>query len=320
MFQQTFKNFIINFNALNERNTVSSGDLVTGQIFFDLTKPTNISSITLVLKGNARVHWSTRGGEGRNRRRNGKHYSAKLEFLNFKSYIMRGNGAIGGPSKLQPGTHVYPFTCQLPQGNFPSSFEGVHGHIIYTMTVGISRPWHLSKDFVTQLNFVNRIDANQPELLAPLAGSNSMTLCGLWCASGPVSMTVRLGKKVFAPGETAKITCEFSNASSRTATPKARLVQNQTFYTLNKDHSAKNTESLVSETGQPVRPHSSDVCTEMTLAVPAAVPLTVSNCSIIQVDYVIEVRLCVRASSDLVVLFPIILCDIPAYTDPPSYS
>ncbi|XP_071396013.1 arrestin domain-containing protein 3-like [Centroberyx affinis] len=320
MFQQTFKNFNINLNALNERNTLSSGDLVTGQIFFDLTKPTNINSITLALKGEAHVHWSTGGGGSRKRRRRRRHYSAKLEFFNFKSDIVQRNGAIGGPSKLQPGTHVYPFTCQLPQGNFPSSFQGVHGHIAYTLTVGISRPWHLSKDFVTQLNFVNRIDANQPELLAPLAGSNSMTLCCLWCASGPVSMTVRLGKKVFAPGETAKITCKFSNASSRTATPKARLVQNQTFYTHNKGQSRKSIKHLASETGQPVSPHSSDVYTEMTLTVPAAVPLTISNCSIIEVDYIIEVRLCVRASSDLIVLFPIILCDIPAYTDPPSYS
>ncbi|XP_071755861.1 arrestin domain-containing protein 3-like [Centroberyx gerrardi] len=314
MFQQTFKNYNINFNALNERNTFSSGDLITGQIFFELTKPTKINSITLALTGKAHVHWSSSGGGSRKRRRQRRNFSAKLEFFNIKRDIVQGNGAIGGASKLQPGTHVYPFTCQLPQGNFPSSFRGVHGHIAYSLTVGISRPWHLSKDFVTEFNFVNSIDVNQPELLAPLAGSNSMTLCRLWCASGPVSMTVSLGKKVFTPGETAKITCEFSNASSQTATPKARLVQNQMFYTHNKAHSRKIIKALASETGRPVSPHSSDVFTEMTLAVPAAVPLTISNCSIIEVDYIIEVRLCVRASSDLIVLFPIILCDIPAYT------
>lgn len=48
--------------------------------------------------------------------------------------------------------------------DFPSSFHGVHGQIEYTLTVSIHRPWHLSKDFVTELNFVNHVDTNKPDL------------------------------------------------------------------------------------------------------------------------------------------------------------
>ncbi len=48
--------------------------------------------------------------------------------------------------------------------DFPSTFRGAHGEILYTLTVGINRPWHMSKDFVTELNYVHRIDTNQPEL------------------------------------------------------------------------------------------------------------------------------------------------------------
>lgn len=48
--------------------------------------------------------------------------------------------------------------------DFPSTFRGVHGHTAYTLTMGINRQWRLSKDFVTELNYVNRIDTNQPEL------------------------------------------------------------------------------------------------------------------------------------------------------------
>ena len=37
-------------------------------------------------------------------------------------------------------------------------------------------------------------------LQAPLSGSNNMTLCCLWCASGPITMTASTEKKAFVPG------------------------------------------------------------------------------------------------------------------------
>ncbi|KAM4616812.1 arrestin domain-containing protein 3-like [Polymixia lowei] len=282
---------------------------MTGQISFDLSKATKINSLTLSLKGIADVHWSISG-----KKKDGqKHFDAKLEFFNLKSLILQEDGV-----KLRPGTHAYPFTCQIPEGDFPSSFRGVHGKIVYTLTVGIKRPWHLTKDYTTEVNFAERIDNNNPELLAPLAGSNSMTLCCLCCAC-PISMTGRLEKKAFVPGENVKIICEFSNASSRTATPKVLLSQKQMFYTHNKTSKRMHLKQLASVTGQPIRPHSSDVYSEIMLTIPPIVALTISNCSIIEVDYLIEVRLCIKASSDLIVLFPIVICDSPAYTAPPQY-
>ncbi|KAM8887566.1 LOW QUALITY PROTEIN: arrestin domain-containing protein 3-like [Spinachia spinachia] len=279
MFPQSIKNIKIHFNALNEKVSFSSGDLITGHISFDLSKKTNITLIEMAMAGKANVHWSTGGGGGRKRSSNRRHYAAKLDFFHFKSVIVQRHSATGEAAKLQPGTHVYPFTCQLPQGDFPSSFHGVYGQILYTLTVSLHRPWHMTKDFVTELNFVNRINTNQPQLQAPLSGSNNMTLCCLWCVSGPIAMTVSIEKKAFIPGETVKVTCDFSNASSRTATPQVLLRQ------------------------------TSHVHAEILLAIPVLASLTISNCSILDVDYFIEVSLSVRASYDLTVLFPIIVCD-----------
>lgn len=106
-------------------------------------------------------------------------------------------------------------------------------------------------------------------------------------------------------------------------------------------------------TGEPVTAHISDMHTEIMLTIPQLTPLTISNCSIIQLDYIIEVStnnrlteqlhaagkqekplnetsilffLCllqlslgVRAFPDLTVLFPIILCDTPVECHPPLY-
>ncbi|XP_068461514.1 arrestin domain-containing protein 3-like [Clinocottus analis] len=315
MFQATIKNFNLNFNALNEKNSFSAGDLITGHISFDLTKETKITSVAMALTGRANVHWST-GGGGKKRRR--RHYSAKLDFFNFKSVIVQENRAVGG-THLQPGRHVYPFTCQLPHGDFPSTFRGPYGKIVYALTVSIHRPWHMAKDFVTELNFVNRINIYQPELQAPLSGSNNMTLCCLWCASGPISMTASVEKKAFIPGETVKIVCEFSNASSRTATPKVALQQKQVCSAINRINKKMVTIKLASVTGRPISAHTSDLHTRILLTIPITAPLSISNCSIIDVNYFIEVSLSVRASSDLTVLFPIVLCDTPVNAQPPLY-
>ncbi|XP_027889210.1 arrestin domain-containing protein 3-like [Xiphophorus couchianus] len=307
MFQDTIKNFSISFD---ERNTFSAGDFITGTISFDLTKEIKISALTIKIKGGANVQWSTASRSGNLRRRN---YRARMEFFTYKSAIIQTNTAVNGTTKLAAGTHVYPFSCQLPEGNFPSSFRGIHGRISYSLTVSIDRPWHLSKDFRTELNFVSYIDPHQPELWAPLSGSNFKTLCCLWCTSGPITMTVSLERKAFKPGETVKVMCSFSNASSRTVTPNVKLEQKQIYYTHYRTNWTKVVKTLARFTGNPISAHTSDVQTEILLPIPLNAPQTISNCMILEVEYIIEVSLCLWGSPDLIVVFPIVLCELPAY-------
>nr|XP_046242921.1 arrestin domain-containing protein 3-like [Scatophagus argus] len=308
MFQQTFKNFNINFNRLNAENSYSSGDLITGHISFDLTKETKITSITMAVKGKADVHWSSGSGGKNGQRRN---YHAEVKYFDLKAVIVAENVATGRTTQLQPGTHMYPFTCQLPHGDFPASFKGAHGKIVYTLTVGINRPWHMSKDFVTELNFVSRMNTNLPELWYPLSGTNTMTLCCLWCASGPITLTAAAEKKAFSPGETVKIICNIQNSSSRTLTPKLKLQVKQTFYTHNKASKKIFVKNLNSVTGEPISPDALDVHAEFMLTIPSSASLSISNCSILLVDYIIEVNLKVSSAPDLTVLIPIILFSNP---------
>lgn len=316
MFQPAIKNFSINYNVGHVRSTFTSGDLMTGHISFDLTKETKVTSITIQAIGKAKVHWSTGGGKNSSRR----HFREKQEYFNLSGVILQGYGAVGGSLNLQPGTHVYPFTCQLPQGDFPSSFQGCHGKVAYTIKISIHRPWHMSKDFESEFLFASHFDINRPGLGAPLSGTNSKTLCCLWCASGPITLTASAEKKAFVPGETVKIICDFSNSSSQKATPKVKLKQTQTFYVRNRVNKRMVVETLSSVTGDVVRAYTSDVHTEIMLPIPSFAPFTISNCSIIEVDYMIEVSLSVRGTSDLKVLIPIILCGIPVSAQPPPYS
>ncbi|XP_060893976.1 arrestin domain-containing protein 3-like [Labrus mixtus] len=306
MFQQAIKNFNIHVNPLNERNTISSGDLVTGHISFELTKETNLTSITMAMKGKAHVRWTTGAGGKRSRRRQ---VSATLEFFNLKGVILQDRSVSRMSTKLQPGTHMYPFTCQLPQGDFPSSFQGHNGQIQYTLTVAINRPWHMSKEVEAQLNFLKHIDTNQPLLRAPLSGTNSKTEGCLCCTSGPITMTVSTEKKAFIAGETVKLICVFGNTSSRTVTPKVTLLQKQVYYTHGRNRSIMQFKKLVFMNGHPIRAHTSILHIEFTLTIPSFASPSIANCSILEVEHFIQVSLSAKFSSDLIVLVPIVICD-----------
>lgn len=90
MFEKTIKNFAINFNCFNGRTTFASGDLLTGQLSFELAKETKISYIMVVAVGKAEVHWSSSSGSGKRRRRTS--HSATVEFFKLKSTIMEVDG------------------------------------------------------------------------------------------------------------------------------------------------------------------------------------------------------------------------------------
>lgn len=80
-----------------------------------------------------------------------------------------------------------------------------------------------------------------------------------------------------------------SNASSRTVTPKIKLLQKQNFYTHNKVSRRYFSQTMASMNGHPISPHSSEVHAELLLTIPSSVPYSISNCSILEVQYVLEV-------------------------------
>ncbi|XP_039874907.1 arrestin domain-containing protein 3-like [Simochromis diagramma] len=265
MFEQTIRNFKINFIRHDGRNNFSSGDQIIGHISFDLTKETKITSITMRLKGNANVRLDRR----RRWRETGNEETllCKAGLLRLKrSYFARRQGYSWDKTSTRDA-------C---------------------VSVHMSAPTR-----------------------APLSGSNSVTPCSLWCNSSPVTLTVSVATKAFTPGETVKIFCEFSNSSSKTATPKVKLQQKQTFYTHSKRNRKMAIKTLACVSGEPVGAQVSYVRTEIMLAIPSSASLTISECSILVVDYIIEVKLHVGALDEVVVLFPIILCDTPVQTYPP---
>ncbi|XP_061117757.1 arrestin domain-containing protein 3-like [Conger conger] len=235
----------------------------------------------------------------------------------MKSDVIQQNGAIGGgETVLRGGTHVYPFIMPLPQGDFPSAFQGVHGRVTYALVVEIHRPWHFAKEFRAEFNFVSHIDANHPQLLEPLAASNSKELCCLCCTSGSVAMNAYVERKGYVPGEMIQINAEFENYSSRTIVPKAMLVQTQTFYTISRSSRRTVMKELVKIEGRHLMPNSTGVWGDQMLQIPANTPLTISNCQILEVDYYLQVSLKIPNGVNLKVIIPLVICSIPVDRPP----
>ncbi|KAJ8380575.1 hypothetical protein SKAU_G00013530 [Synaphobranchus kaupii] len=304
MSEEIFQSFTITYEALNERETFSCGDVIIGEISFKLCEEIKVSSIMFDLKGEANVMWSI--GSGKNRRT----YSAREEYFKIKEILLaEDNHGVGdGNTVLQEGTHVYPFRVQLPQGNFPSSFKGIHGNVVYFLEVQIHRPWRLAKEFRSEFNFVSDIEANHPQLVMPQTASSTKGLYCLCCVSGPISVGVRLEKKGFIPGEMMKIIAEFENCSSRTLVPRVKLAQTQTFYTRTRMSKRCETRYLALIEGKHLMPHSCDVWDNQMLQVPADTPLTISNCQIIEVEYSLVVHVSIPRGVDLKATVPLVIC------------
>lgn len=90
-------------------------------------------------------------------------------------------------------------------------------------------------------------------------------------------------------GETVIIICDMDNSSNRKVTPKVKLQQKQQFFTLNKSNKCLYSQTLASVTGDPIVGPNPEVRAEYSLLIPATAASTISNCSILEVEYVIEV-------------------------------
>lgn len=131
---------------------------------------------------------------------------------------------------LNTGLHEFAFSFLLPQMPLATSFEGKHGSVRYWVRAELYRPWLLPVRVKKEFTVFEHIDINTPLLLAPQAGTKDKTLCCWFCASGPISLSAKIERKGYTPGESLQIFAEVENCSSRVVVPKAALSQTQTYF------------------------------------------------------------------------------------------
>jgi hypothetical protein len=277
----------------NPNAVYSAGELVIGNVIVDLSDSMSMRGIRIKLLGRAKVHWSVRKGKN-----DQTHYRAEEVYVNETMCLF---GSMGSDSnvRLEAGHHQYIFTVRLPD-RLPSSFEGEHGYIRYTVEATIDKPWKFDHVTRTAFTVIGILDLNTEalEFRSPFTASNETVVqCCCW-TSGTVSATVMLNKRCFVPGETVFISAEiFNRSQTNVCKTRAALKQYTEFRGVSDSFFSSGNmksrwESSVAadvNVDQEVTAGTTGSWHNVALVIPSIPPSRLVGCNIINVNYVLKI-------------------------------
>ncbi|XP_078527070.1 arrestin domain-containing protein 2-like [Lissotriton helveticus] len=300
------KQFVLSLDGpeLGSPPVFSSGDTVTGRVLLELVAETKVESIKLHAQGLARVHWSESHGTNSNTVYSQNH-SDEVVYLDHQEALLLTDGE--APTVLQPGTHEFPFSFELPE-NAVTSFEGKHGSVHYWVKAKLHRPWAPVRKAKVDLTVIHPIDVNTPALLAPQRVTKEKKAHTWYCNLGQVYLTVKIDHKGYTPGEDIVIFADIDNATSKAVVPKAAIIQTQTFAA--RGITKQKVAMVATLTGEAVPPRKRETWQGRTLKVPPLCP-SIAQCRIIRVEYALKVYVEIPSSSMLFLQLPLVIGTIP---------
>ncbi|XP_016331565.1 arrestin domain-containing protein 3-like [Sinocyclocheilus anshuiensis] len=291
----TIRNFAIEYDALNDRNTFSNGDTLAGRVIMEVSKETKIKALTVKVKGKADVSWTESHGE-----ESVTYWDKEKYFSQTQSVLPEDN--TDGSVTLVAGRHVFPFAFQLPYQGPPSSFKGAHGKIHYRLLAKLSRSMRAASKAEAKFTFVASADYDQSTLMAPQHGSKDKNV--MFFASGNISMNIFLPKTGYQQGERLVVNGEIVNSSTRKIVPKYIIYQKQSFFA--GGQRAVHTTQILKEKGEPLVSSTRENLSKV-LALPTEISTTIQNCRILKVEYRLKVILDVSFTKNPVIKLPLIV-------------
>uniref|UniRef100_A0A1I7ZAG4 Arrestin_N domain-containing protein n=1 Tax=Steinernema glaseri TaxID=37863 RepID=A0A1I7ZAG4_9BILA len=188
-----FNQFEIEFDA-GEEPIFHGGELITGKLKINLTKPVTIKAIKLQFKGRAcLLNRAEKDGE--------------VEKVYFdKDFILLERP----PGHLEPGHFLWnanfvyslPFECPFPKG-CPSSYESPSAFVRYYARATFDIDGHESNKYLVKrgITVVAPPEGDlSPPTAEPVSASDTVMFGGC-CCRGKVTAEVSLPKRHYAPGE-----------------------------------------------------------------------------------------------------------------------
>ncbi|KDR23481.1 arrestin domain-containing protein 17-like [Zootermopsis nevadensis] len=344
------KKFQIVFD--NPWSTYYSGQPVTGRLLLTVDSPKKIRGIVIHFKGEAAVKWSetetktkqstpaatitSTGNEGNVAAAatataaaaaavGSSIQNVTVNFSSHEQYFENKFNLLGGSgeTELPAGDLCYPFATHLPP-NLPSSFEGEHGHVRYTVKAILDRPWKFDQEAKAAFTVISPLDLNTHQTAKEPVKKEVSKHFGFCCwSSGPLTMTLSLPVSGYVPGQDIPITVDVENNSDVPIREVKCTLRKLLTFTVTSPHKSTkkddiNIGELVLGT---VEPHGTSNWTQV-LKVPPLPPSNLNNCSIIDLDYDLKVK--AKASKwhrDLQLATPIILGTVPLTSyQPPVFS
>ncbi|KAM4883956.1 arrestin domain-containing protein 2 isoform 2-T2 [Sylvia borin] len=281
-----------------------SGQLLHGWVHLELRRALRVRALEVCARGMATVHWLESRSIGLNVVY--RDYTACQTFLYRRCQLIPDNGEA---TVLQAGRHEFPFTFQLPE-TLATSFEGKHGSVRYWVKAKLHRPWSTVKKAKKEFTVIEPIDINTPALLAPQAGAKEKLARAWYCNRGQVSVTAKIDRKGYTPGEVIPIFAEIDNCTSRAVVPKAAIIQTQTFIARGTKKQKKSV--VTSITGDPIPAGKREVWHGRALKIPPVGP-SILQCRIIQVEYSLKVCVDIPGTSKLLLELPLVIGTIPLH-------
>ncbi|XP_068518013.1 arrestin domain-containing protein 2 isoform X2 [Anas acuta] len=281
-----------------------SGELLHGRVRLELRGALRLRALEVCARGRAFVHWLESHSVGLNTVYHD--YTAFQTFLYRRCQLIPDNGEV---TVLQAGRHEFPFTFQLPE-TLATSFEGKHGSVRYWVKAKLHRPWSTVKKVKKEFTVIEPIDINTPALLAPQAGAKEKLARAWYCNRGQVSVTAKIDRKGYTPGEVIPIFAEIDNCTSRAVVPKAAIIQTQTFIARGTKKQKKSV--VTSIVGDSIAAGKREVWHGRALKIPPVGP-SILQCRIIQVEYSLKVCVDIPGTSKLLLELPLVIGTIPLH-------
>ncbi|XP_075031732.1 arrestin domain-containing protein 2 isoform X2 [Calonectris borealis] len=281
-----------------------SGELLHGRVQLELRSALRLRALEVYARGRATVHWLESRSMGLNTIY--RDYTAYQTFLYRRCQLIPDNGEV---TVLQAGRHEFPFTFQLPE-TLATSFEGKHGSVRYWVKAKLHRPWSTVKKVKKEFTVIEPIDINTPALLAPQAGAKEKLARAWYCNRGQVSVTAKIDRKGYTPGEVIPIFAEIDNCTSRAVVPKAAIIQTQTFIARGTKKQKKSV--VTSIVGDSIAAGKREVWHGRALKIPPVGP-SILQCRIIQVEYSLKVCVDIPGTSKLLLELPLVIGTIPLH-------
>ncbi|XP_029889015.1 arrestin domain-containing protein 2 isoform X2 [Aquila chrysaetos chrysaetos] len=281
-----------------------SGELLHGRVQLELRGTLRLRALEVCARGRAVTHWLESRSVGLNTVYHD--YTAYQTFLYRRCQLIPDNGEV---TVLQAGRHEFPFTFQLPE-TLATSFEGKHGSVRYWVKAKLHRPWSTVKKVKKEFTVIEPIDINTPALLAPQAGAKEKLARAWYCNRGQVSVTAKIDRKGYTPGEVIPIFAEIDNCTSRAVVPKAAIIQTQTFIARGTKKQKKSV--VTSIVGDSIAAGKREVWHGRALKIPPVGP-SILQCRIIQVEYSLKVCVDIPGTSKLLLELPLVIGTIPLH-------
>ncbi|KAM6113691.1 arrestin domain-containing protein 2 isoform 3-T3 [Phoenicopterus ruber ruber] len=281
-----------------------SGELLHGRVQLELRGALRLRALEVYARGCATVHWLETRSVGINIVYHD--YTACQTFLYRRCQLIPDNGEV---TVLQAGRHEFPFTFQLPE-TLATSFEGKHGSVRYWVKAKLHRPWSTVKKVKKEFTVIEPIDINTPALLAPQAGAKEKLARAWYCNRGQVSVTAKIDRKGYTPGEVIPIFAEIDNCTSRAVVPKAAIIQTQTFIARGTKKQKKSVVTRI--VGDAIAAGKREVWHGRALKIPPVGP-SILQCRILQVEYSLKVCVDIPGTSKLLLELPLVIGTIPLH-------